>query len=671
MRVKSRFLSGILAIGMLTGCSNDEILVNDGSDNPVVNNGEKVYMAVNVKLPTAGGTRSETEGGGQSTGGNEVGKDYENNVSTMLIVLADKDNKIVTYSTVDNLNTDDAGVVDKGDGSLEIKNATVTATASFKKTAIATYYTGDHMDAGTGQLKSEYADVHVFTFCNYTEDLRKAVEKSSGATTDAEATAWTDAVCTVNETKTGVAGVNPWAKNAVLMSNKSLETKAIPSRLDDWNAYAFVTSPFNLSGSNANINNGGAISVERSVARFDFKDGSPAATPANTYYVGKETDATLMMELTKMALVNMSKKFYYLRRVSDDGLPGGAGFGICGNEHSENYVVDVFAQDKYDHKVGDNTAGNKFSNYFNFCLGYGESHADWTINEYARNQWFTSEISEVLGNEDDNDDTWNKPDSKGDYKIWRYVTENTVPVAPNGQIRQNNGITTGVVFKGKFMAIDGKTPALLKGAIEKAAGYNSETELKNGDTPVLYVFDNTIYVGWKGAADEKDPQDVIASASAAAEGTALFRAVFGEGAKKDETTGEVTPVAGSLADIYDKNGGFNDDFCAAATKVGFTMYEASYDEEDGGGYYCYYYYWNRHNNNDDPTVMGPMEFAVVRNNVYKLAVTEIGKLGHPRVSKNDPDPVDPDTPDEKGDLYIRVSVEVLPWVVRVNDIVFN
>ncbi len=69
--------------------------------------------------------------------------------------------------------------------------------------------------------------------------------------------------------------------------------------------------------------------------------------------------------------------------------------------------------------------------------------------------------------------------------------------------------------------------------------------------------------------------------------------------------------------------------------------------------------------------MGPMEFAVVRNNVYKLAVTEIGKLGHPRVSKNDPDPVDPDTPDEKGDLYIRVSVEVLPWVVRVNDIVFN
>ena len=68
--------------------------------------------------------------------------------------------------------------------------------------------------------------------------------------------------------------------------------------------------------------------------------------------------------------------------------------------------------------------------------------------------------------------------------------------------------------------------------------------------------------------------------------------------------------------------------------------------------------------------MGPMEFAVVRNNVYKLAVTKINQLGHPRITENDPDPVDPETPDEKGEVYISVSVEVLPWVVRVNNIIF-
>ena len=88
------------------------------------------------------------------------------------------------------------------------------------------------------------------------------------------------------------------------------------------------------------------------------------------------------------------------------------------------------------------------------------------------------------------------------------------------------------------------------------------------------------------------------------------------------------------------------------------------------GYYFYYYYWNRHNDNELSATMGPMEFAVVRNNVYKLAVTGIAKLGHPRISGNDPDPVGPEEPNEKGDVYLTVSVEVLPWVVRENDIEF-
>ena len=111
-------------------------------------------------------------------------------------------------------------------------------------------------------------------------------------------------------------------------------------------------------------------------------------------------------------------------------------------------------------------------------------------------------------------------------------------------------------------------------------------------------------------------------------------------------------------------------FKKAATSAKFTLYESSIDDEYGAGYYCYYFYWNRHNDNGNSGVMSPMEFAVVRNNVYKLAVTNINRLGHPRISDNNPDPVDPDDPDEKGDVYLTVSVEVLPWTVRVNNIEF-
>ena len=111
----------------------------------------------------------------------------------------------------------------------------------------------------------------------------------------------------------------------------------------------------------------------------------------------------------------------------------------------------------------------------------------------------------------------------------------------------------------------------------------------------------------------------------------------------------------------------------------FTLYDAEEEKDNyggetstsqGWGYYCYYFYWNRHNDNGIPGVMAPMEFAVVRNNVYKLAVTKINQLGHPTDTSNDPTPPTPHTDDETSEVYMKVEVEVLPWTVRVNEIQF-
>ena len=75
---------------------------------------------------------------------------------------------------------------------------------------------------------------------------------------------------------------------------------------------------------------------------------------------------------------------------------------------------------------------------------------------------------------------------------------------------------------------------------------------------------------------------------------------------------------------------------------------------------CYYPYWIKHIDNSNPTVMGTMEFGVVRNNVYKLAVTSIKEIGAPT------DEVDPETPDEVLSTYLSVKVEVKEWTVRPN-----
>lgn len=109
-------------------------------------------------------------------------------------------------------------------------------------------------------------------------------------------------------------------------------------------------------------------------------------------------------------------------------------------------------------------------------------------------------------------------------------------------------------------------------------------------------------------------------------------------------------------------------FKLSITSQGVTIYQAENGSE-GWGYYCNYYYWNRHNDNNLAGIMGPMEFAVVRNNVYKLSVTQIRQLGHPIDPENDPETPTPETPDEPEDVYMKVSVEVIPWVVRVNDII--
>ena len=120
--------------------------------------------------------------------------------------------------------------------------------------------------------------------------------------------------------------------------------------------------------------------------------------------------------------------------------------------------------------------------------------------------------------------------------------------------------------------------------------------------------------------------------------------------------------------------------------------------------YCYYNYKIRHNNNNDNNVMGIMEFAIVRNNIYKLSINSVAQIGNttsgtpgaPDPNKpgegeedNDPKkpnpeipgtvvpnlepttpptPIIPETPDESTDSYLNVTIEVLSWTVRNNDI---
>lgn len=98
---------------------------------------------------------------------------------------------------------------------------------------------------------------------------------------------------------------------------------------------------------------------------------------------------------------------------------------------------------------------------------------------------------------------------------------------------------------------------------------------------------------------------------------------------------------------------------ASVSGVNLDMFNARKFEKTDDGYYCYYTYWIRHYDNYKVTSMGVMEFAVVRNNLYRMLITNVSGLGY-----GDPNlPVDPDIPDE-GETFLKVVLNVKPWIVR-------
>lgn len=539
-----RFLICAFALAALAACDKEPAgVVNTESGD--------VYMQFSIKMET---TRSETDDSGDTNSDAnpdfEVGKDYENKVSSVDIVLMNADNTVAARAT--NVTLTSA--------------ATDTYVASFQSVAL-----------------QENTDYYVYIVVNGVYESIDEVRTIDADNLTAEG---------------GIA-----EQNKFLMSNANEKQYNITKTPADLNLYNTPQNPFNL----------GAFKVERAAARFDYK----AVKTDNVYTLSENAEnvATVNVQLTDAALVNLSKSFYTYRRVSNDGTATGVVVG--GVETPNNYVVDTDYQAKSGAAAMASDALIALS--VNNFLYSSTAPATW--------EWSSLTL--------DTDDNWVGADGNDGYKIWRYATENTIPA---GVDNQKHAISTGVVFKGKLAATD-------------AASAELKAAMAAGDR--IFLFKEQLIGNWAAVA---------------------------AAATKSETNANPDPeLAAAYNSVVAADVAGTEEFDAPASAyaaAGFTAYVANSE----GNYEAIYYYWNRHNDNGDNTVMGKMEFDVVRNNVYKLAVTNINKYGHPYLDPDktpenpdvpvDPDPEDPTDPDEEKNYYFTVTVKVLPWVVRINNIEF-
>lgn len=357
------------------------------------------------------------------------------------------------------------------------------------------------------------------------------------------------------------------------------------------------------------------VDVERMAARLDYKT-------TGTYYTcddPKYSGATV--EITGAALVNnLTAGSYLLKRVADD--VNDTNWSYLGDETADengvatNYVLDPWTASKN-----------------------GNLYGTWFMNGSPDPNWWAGYVQPGTS-VSDGAETWQRIG---------YTLENTTAAEEAGK-----RYSTGVVFKAKFH------PA-------KVTSYTNSTYT---DGATFFAYGKTLYasmedmmIGFYGHKFDNGFSDIkecktwgkvrqfITSTLLTNDPSGYDK--YLEGLAKGKADADAVADASSLTWSYymlnecgyskDGNGKVVLDQKGKVTRIALQRYGTRTYEDAT----CYYTWWVRHSNDNDDTKKGIMEYAIVRNNIYKLTVESVYSLGDP-------------VPGDKG---LRVKVYVNNWLL--------
>lgn len=327
------------------------------------------------------------------------------------------------------------------------------------------------------------------------------------------------------------------------------------------------------------------VDVERMAARLDYK-----AEASYTCTDPKYSGATV--EITGAALVNnLTAGSYIIKRVADD--VNGTNLSYLGNETADengaatNYVLDPWTASKN-----------------------GNLYGTWFMNGSSDPNWWAGYVQPGT------------PVSDGWLRIG-YTLENTTAADAAG-----SDYSTGVVFKAKFNPqgvanyTDGETffalGTHLFASMEDMMTYVYGADFSQFDDKID-ACDNWAAVknfaaslldndpsGYKAFLQGQDEAQDLAQVKESLKWSAYMLSNCGYSASLNET----------YKVVLDQNG---------IVTRNVLQYYGVRTYEDAT---CYYTWWVRHSNDNNDETKGIMEYAIVRNNIYKLTVNSIYSLGN-------------------------------------------
>ena len=450
------------------------------------------------------------------------------------------------------------------------------------KSAVAFFYQGNNGVNGDG-----------------TTQINAAVSFNVGSTMSGDRTYTTSPqqVDLENGTYNVIVVANPgadwWTGQSLTLDDvrNHIQTTAWTASGSDYSDFVMTSAADATLTLNSNPENNPAkatVNVERMAARLDYKaEASYTCTdPAYPNATVKITGAALVNNLTAGS--------YIIKRVADD--VNGTNLSYLGDETADendaatNYVLDPWTASKN-----------------------GNLYGTWFMNGSSDPNWWAGYVQPGTS-VSDGAETWQRIG---------YTLENTTAADAAG-----SDYSTGVVFKAKFHPqgvanyTDGETffaygTKIYASMEDMMAGFYGSKfddldnitscatwgDVKQFITSTLLTNDPSGYNKYlEGLAEGKDDSETVANASSLTWGNYMLNEC---GYSKDEN-GKV---------VLDQNG--------KVTRIALQPYGTRTYEDAT----CYYTWWVRHSNDNDDTKKGIMEYAIVRNNIYKLTVNSVYSLG--------------------------------------------